>query len=86
MKNDARIRAALNHAAGRPCLLCGSESDYACTWVPSDAYYEVFAQPPDEREQMAFGYALCSSCRSDDDVRGRIAATLARKWGKPCDD
>jgi hypothetical protein len=86
MRDDARIRAALTHAVGCPCLLCDGEADYVCAWVPSAAYGEVFEQPPDEREQTAFAYALCADCQGADDARARATATLVQKWRKRCDD
>jgi hypothetical protein len=74
------IRVALAHAAHRPCLLCGGESDFAAVWVPSDRFDAVFEQWSGEK--TSFGYALCEDCKSAPDVRERVESALVEKWGK----
>jgi hypothetical protein len=86
--NEDRIRAALDHAAATlpTCLLCGADADWNGVWVPSGRYYEVFDQPPEPREQMAFGYSLCNDCRNADDKGARVAAELVKRWGHKTQD
>jgi hypothetical protein len=81
MNNVARINAALAHAEGRPCLLCDGKADRVGVWVPSDELDAAFEQPANPKEKLAFGYALCSDCRAQEDAHKRVAAKLCATWG-----
>jgi hypothetical protein len=68
--HNLALKAALQHASGGKCLLCGGRPRWCGLWWPAPHLQSRLGCPPGKFRTVA--YALCKKCAKHPDAQRRV--------------